>query len=425
MRRLLGAMIVPAIIAAGLLAGGCRPAAETAPQSPVATTPETSGQPGASGTSGSPQAGSGQSPGGARPDDLTATGLPPAVAQAVRDNIQGDDRITLSHWIKAENGWYLVELVMAPTMEHLYFWVSSDGAQATFFTGFAEDATFAGESDGLYRFICDRVGDSLPVFPYYEVAQAGAMPQEVPFFKVPNADEYVMSLSGLAYELKTVNQDSASLELLFALTGPEPGGVMAGGSRPPAGKVVESDGSVKLQLRYVTLGTGVEEAIKSFSSSAGALKGVTCGNGTLELEFSVPWAYSVSLAHESTDTQDGGQGAPLTGYRISFISKPESPESSPSLSGVAATIKGIRAGEATVEASKLLGDLQKYLLRAFPLQKAPPGAGGAVDISLLTAGQWRTENKAYVAGSGGKPSYVKWQSRWYELDPAFDTLLPR
>jgi hypothetical protein len=329
----------------------------------------------------------------------------------------------MGHWLAVEGGYYLVELTMTPTNEHLYMWVSSDAKEATFFVGFMENAELADVADGSFRFFCNRVADSFSVFPYYEVAKTGGEPEQAPFFKVPNADMYATSTPGLGYELRKAASSGMSLDLLFMITGADPDGVMAGGSRPPAGRITESGGSITVRLWYVTLGPGTEEAIRAFSSTAAVLKSVSYNDGCLELEFAVPWAYSVSLIGEKAEPKPGDKGQALNGYRLSFLPRPETPDPKASLNQVATTITGMRFGNTTVTAPRLLGELQKYLLRAFPLQPEPSGATGAVDTALLTSGRWESQKQAYVAGAQGVPSYVRWQDRWYELDPGFDALL--
>ena len=356
-------------------------------------------------------------------DEVTPSSatLPPAVASAVQKRL--DSRHPLSHWTAAEGGYYLIETTFVPTGEHAYEWVSSDGRETASF-GFMERADFAGVKDGAYRFLCSVVGDSFGVFPYYLAGKPGATPKEAPFYKVPSAETYGISSPGLAYELRKVGS-TTSLDLLFMCTGPDPDGVMAGGGRPPAARIIESGHSVTMRFWYVSLAPGTEEAIRGFSSDAAKLKSVSCEDGCLELEFDVPWAYSVSLVGEKVEQKPGDLSQALDGYRISFLPKPAVLDAGTSFHDALTTATGLRFGDTTVTAPRLFGDLQEYLLRASPLQQVPAAAssGSGVDVALQVSGRWLEERGTFFAGGKYSPSFLKWRDRWYEVDPAFDALL--
>jgi hypothetical protein len=357
-------------------------------------------------------------------DDFSSSGLPSDVADALLRHIRGDERYSLGHWLALEDGSHLVEMRTAPTGEHLYMWVPCGGKEARVLVGLAEAPVFADIGGEAVRFLCTCVGDTFGVYPYYEVVRPGGLAEEAPFFKAPNADIYTCSVPGLGYELRKVVSDETSLDLLFMITGADPEGVMAGGGRPPAATIVESDGVVAVRLWYVTLAPGTEEAIKAFSSSAARLKSAFWADGYLELEFSVSWKYAVTLVGEEGEPKPGDRSQGLGGYRLRFLPKPEEPMSgATSLHDVAAAISGVRVAYTTVTAPRLVGELQKHLLRPFPARHEPHGSDLAADVALLTEGQWTTEKGAYVAGAEGAPSYMRWQDVWYELEPPFDALL--
>ncbi|MGE5580302.1 MAG: TolB family protein [Bacillota bacterium] len=348
-------------------------------------------------------------------------GLPPAVTDAVQTWLRDD--YTLSHWIAAERGYYLIEMTYTPTGEHAYVWVSSDGSETEFF-GMAERASYSGAKDATYRFLSTMVGDSLVVFPYYLAGSPGAIPERTPFYKVPNAETYGISSPGLAYELRKASATD-HLDLLFMNTDPDPDGVMAGGGRPPAAHIVENGQSVTARFWYVSLAPGTEEAIRGFSSDAAQLKSASCENGCLELEFDVRWAYSVSLIGEKVEQKPGDRSAALQGYRLSFAPKPAVLDAGESFHDVLATASGLRCGDTTVSAPRLFGEMQKCLLRAFPLGQGPePGVGASgAEVALKVSGNWLQLTGRYFAGGNDRPSYLQWGERWYEIDPAFDTLL--
>ena len=349
--------------------------------------------------------------------------LPPAAASTVEKRLGSD--YMLSHWMAAEDGYYLIETAFVPTGEHAYEWVSSDGSEtASFGFMFMAQARFADVKDGTYQFVCSMVGDSFRAFPYYLAGRPGATPEKAPFYKVPNAETYGISSPGLAYELRKVGS-TTSLDLLFMCTGPDPDGVMAGGGRPPDAQVIESGHSVTMRFWYVSLAPGTEEAIRGFSSGAAQLKSVSCEDGCLELEFDVPWAYSVSLIGEKAEQKPGDRSPALTGYRLSFLPKPAAPDAGPSFHDALTTATGLRFGDTTVTAPRLFGDLQEYLLRAFPLQRVPAAAssGSGMDVALQVSERWLEESGAFFAGGKGSPSFLKWRGRWYEVDSDFDALL--
>ena len=345
-------------------------------------------------------------PGAALPPvSLPPTSLPSAVTGAVQTWL--DDDYTLSHWTAAEGGYYLIEMAFVPTGEHAYVWVSSDGAETEFF-GMMERASYSGVKDGAYRFLCTMVGDSLVVFPYYLAGNPGVRPERIPFYKVPNAETYRISSPGRAYELRKVGS-TASLDLLFMTTGADPDGVMAGGGRPPAAQVIEDGRSVTVRFWYVSLAPGTEETIRGFSSDAAQLKSVSCEDGCLELEFDVPWAYSVSLIGERVEQKPGDRSPALQGYRLSFAPKPAVLEAGESFHDALATASGLRFGDTTVMAPRLFGEMQEYLLRAFPLQQVPATemSGSGVEVALKVSGSWLQVIGRYFVGGNDSPSYLK------------------
>jgi hypothetical protein len=398
MRRVNGIVLLAAVMLFAMLVQACGPAdsGKTATEPPVTSGDETT---------------------------PPSTTLPPAVASTVEKRLGSD--YMLSHWMAAEDGYYLIETTFVPTGEHAYEWVSSDGSEtASFGFMFMAQARFADVKDGTYRFLCSMVGDSFRAFPYYLAGRPGATPEKAPFYKVPNAETYGISSPGLAYELRKVGS-TTSLDLLFMCTGPDPDGVMAGGGRPPDTQVIESGHSVTMRLWYVSLAPGTEEAIRGFSSDAAKLKSVSCEDGCLELEFDVPWAYSVSLVGEKVEQKPGDRSQALEGYRLSFLPKPAALDTGTSFHDALTTATALRFGDTKVTAPRLFGDLQEYLLRAFPLQQVPAVAssGSGVDVALQVSERWSEESGAFFPGEKDNPSFLKWRDQWYGVDPAFDALL--
>jgi hypothetical protein len=426
MRRLLNPVVLMVSVVCGTLLLACRPAGNKPAPDTVAT-PDQGGKPGQIQPPAVPPGPPQVTPPAVNPpaaDSLSSSGLPAAVVDALRKFMSRDASCALGRWLAVDGGYYLVEMHTSPMEEHLYLWISSNGEATDVFLGVAENGTYADYSDGQVRILCNRIGDVYAAFPYYQIARPGGKPEEAAFFKTANANSYVASSPGMAYELRKVTSTSGSLDLLFMITGPGPDGTMAGGSRPPVTRIIESPGSVTVRLWHVTLAPGTEEVIRAFSSDSAKLDGVSWSNGCLEMKFSVPWKYGITFVGEKVDQKPGDLSPSLHGYRISFLSKEQDAQTtSMTLHQGVAAIAGIRLGDVDVTGLRLVGELQTYLLRAFPAKAEPAAAKTAADVALLIAGQWKTERQAYAAGEEGKPSYVKWQNRWYELEPGFDALL--
>ena len=356
---------------------------------------------------------------GCRPK--VATTLPPEVTAAVAGFTQGDEQYSIERWMAADGGYYLVELHMSPTDENIYLWVSADGETADMFLGVAEYGTLASYVDGEARVLCTRVGDAYSAFPYYEISHPGKTLEEKPFFKTATAGLYTASGSGLAYDLKAVDSTATSLDLLFMITGAEPGGGMAGGPRPPLCEITEtpgSPGSVTLRLSYVALGPGTLDAIRGFDQSSGKVTTATWVDGRLEVTFSVPWKYSVSFAHPDTKSQSDDTEEPLSGYRISFLAKADDPDADgETLHQAAASASGFRIGTAEAASVTWASASQERILRAFPVKQDPASSPRSVDFAILIDGQWKVEKGGLIETSEGKGSrdMVRWRGQWYEV----------
>jgi len=426
MRCLLIPVVLMVSVVCGTLLLACRPAGDKPAPDTVAT-PDQGGKPGQVQPPATPPAPPQVTPPVAKPpaaDSLSSSGLPAAVTDALRRFMSRDANCALGRWLAVDGGYYLVEMNMSPTQEHLYLWISSSGDATDVFLGVAENGTYADYSDGQVRILCNRIGDVYAAFPYYQIARPGGKPEEAAFLKTANANSYVASSPGMAHELRKVTSTSGSLDLLFMITGPSPDGTMAGGSRPPVARIIESPGSLIVRLWHVALAPGTEEAIRAFSSGPAKLDSVSCSDGCLEMRFSVPWKYGITYLAEKVDQKPGDRSPFLHGYRISFLSKEQDTQiAGTTLHRTAAAIAGIRLGDVEVTGLRLVGEMQTYLLRAFPAKAEPAASRTAADVALLIAGQWKTERQAYAAGEEGKPSYMKWQDRWYELEPGFDVLL--
>lgn len=194
---------------------------------------------------------------------------------------------------------YLVEMVwVMDKNERIYLWVDKEGKRTLMGEGVGVQPIYEKFEDGRAWFRCTMVADTFPTFPYYRATRPwenNAL--EAPCFTKPKDARYIISKDGLAYELTGVKATDEGISLSFKITGPKPGGVMAGGNRPPSTLITESGSKVTLVFSDVNANSRLA-ALKALSLKNARIESVATANGTLKVVIDVKTRYAIMLGSD-------------------------------------------------------------------------------------------------------------------------------